>query len=117
MEVVEDKGLLAEVAGLVEWPVVLMGQIEETFLSLPAEVLQTSMKEHQKFFSVRNPKSGRIERFVTVANIETEDDGATILAAIRRSCRRGCRMQSSFGRMTCALRGRGWTIGSSIWAK
>ncbi|RKT30781.1 glycyl-tRNA synthetase beta chain [Roseovarius halotolerans] len=80
MEVVEDKGLLAEVAGLVEWPVVLMGQIDETFLSLPAEVLQTSMKEHQKFFSVRNPKSGRIERFVTVANIETEDDGATILA-------------------------------------
>ncbi|HKL55183.1 MAG: glycine--tRNA ligase subunit beta [Roseovarius sp.] len=80
MDVVEDKGLLAEVAGLVEWPVVLMGQIDEDFLGLPAEVLQTSMKEHQKFFSVRNPKTGRIERFVTVANIETEDHGATILA-------------------------------------
>ncbi|GGL71298.1 glycine--tRNA ligase subunit beta [Wenxinia marina] len=80
LEVVEDEGLLAEVAGLVEWPVVLMGRIGEDFLGLPAEVLRTSMKEHQKFFSVRNPKSGRIEGYVTVANIETSDDGATILA-------------------------------------
>ncbi|WP_333714778.1 glycine--tRNA ligase subunit beta [Yoonia sp.] len=80
LEVVEDRGLLAEVAGLVEWPVVLIGQIGEDFLGLPPEVLQTSMKEHQKFFSVRNPKTGRIERFVTVANMETADNGATILA-------------------------------------
>ena len=77
--VVEDTGLLAEVAGLVEWPVVLMGQIDEQFLDLPPEVLKTSMKEHQKFFSVENPKTGRIERFVTVANIEAADQGATIL--------------------------------------
>ncbi|WP_343502777.1 glycine--tRNA ligase subunit beta [Alloyangia pacifica] len=80
LEVVEDRGLLAEVAGLVEWPVVLMGEIGEDFLQLPPEVLQTSMKEHQKFFSVKNAATGRIERFVTVANIETADDGATILA-------------------------------------
>lgn len=80
LEVVEDNGLLAEVAGLVEWPVVLMGEIGADFLNLPAEVLQTSMKEHQKFFSVKNPKTGRIEKFVTVANIETRDNGATILA-------------------------------------
>ncbi|KKN38898.1 hypothetical protein LCGC14_0748940, partial [marine sediment metagenome] len=80
LEVVEDAGLLAEVAGLVEWPVVLMGRIGDDFLGLPPEVLQTSMKEHQKFFSVRNPKTGRIERFVTVANRTTADDGATILA-------------------------------------
>ena len=79
LEVVEDKGLLAEVAGLVEWPVVLSGKIGEAFLGLPPEVLQTSMKEHQKFFSVRNPRSGRIEGFVTVANTETADHGATIL--------------------------------------
>ncbi|WP_372605053.1 glycine--tRNA ligase subunit beta, partial [Actibacterium sp.] len=51
LEVVEDKGLLAEVSGLVEWPVVLMGEIGADFLGLPAEVLQTSMREHQKFFS------------------------------------------------------------------
>ncbi|UWQ52882.1 glycine--tRNA ligase subunit beta [Leisingera caerulea] len=80
LDVVEDKGLLAEVAGLVEWPVVLMGAIDEEFLELPPEVLQTSMKEHQKFFSVKNPKTGRIERFITVANRETADNGATILA-------------------------------------
>lgn len=80
LEVVEDKGLLAEVAGLVEWPVVLMGNIGADFLDLPPEVLQTSMKEHQKFFSVRNPKTSRIEQFVTVANRETADKGATILA-------------------------------------
>jgi len=80
LEVVDDKGLLAEVAGLVEWPVVLMGDIAEDFFELPPEVLQTSMKEHQKFFSVRNPKTGRIEKFITVANRETRDNGATILA-------------------------------------
>ncbi|SNR55349.1 glycine--tRNA ligase subunit beta [Puniceibacterium sediminis] len=80
LEVIEDKSLLAEVAGLVEWPVVLMGEIGAAFLDLPPEVLQTSMKEHQKFFSVKNPKTGRIERFITVANRETADHGATILA-------------------------------------
>ncbi|RWR14893.1 glycine--tRNA ligase subunit beta [Paenirhodobacter populi] len=79
LEVVEDRGLLTEVAGLVEWPVALMGDIAEDFLALPPEVLQTSMKEHQKFFSVRNPATGRIEGFVTVANRETADNGATIL--------------------------------------
>ncbi|MBN2905747.1 MAG: glycine--tRNA ligase subunit beta [Rhodobacteraceae bacterium] len=79
LEVVEDKALLAEVAGLVEWPVVLIGPIADAFLDLPPEVLQTSMKEHQKFFSVRDPKSGRIVRFVTVANRETADNGETIL--------------------------------------
>ncbi len=80
MEVVEDAGLLNEVAGLVEWPVVLMGDIADDFLDLPPEVLQSSMREHQKFFSVKNPKTGRIEKFITVANRETADQGATILA-------------------------------------
>lgn len=80
LELVEDKGLLTEVASLVEWPVVLLGDIDAEFLELPPEVLQTSMREHQKFFSVKNPKTGRIEGFVTVANRETADHGATILA-------------------------------------
>lgn len=84
LDVVDDRGLLAEVAGLVEWPVVLMGEIAPEFLDLPVEVLQTSMREHQKFFSVRNPKTGRIERFVTVANRTTADDGATILDGNRK---------------------------------
>ena len=84
LEVVEDKGLLAEVTGLVEWPVVLLGEIGADFLDLPPEVLQTSMREHQKFFSVKNAKTGRIEKFITVANIETADGGATILAGNER---------------------------------
>ncbi|MEM6941592.1 MAG: glycine--tRNA ligase subunit beta [Pseudomonadota bacterium] len=79
LEVVEDRALLAEVAGLVEWPVVLMGPIADEFLDLPPEVLQTSMREHQKFFSVRNRDTGRIEKFITVANRVTADAGATIL--------------------------------------
>ncbi len=80
LELVEDKSLLAEVAGLVEWPVVLLGRIDEQFLDLPPEVLQTSMKEHQKFFALRAPGAAQIEGFVTVANRETADGGATILA-------------------------------------
>lgn len=80
LDLVDDRGLLSEVAGLVEWPVVLMGKIDAQFLSLPSEVLQTSMKEHQKFFSLRNPKTAQIEGFITVANRTTADQGATILA-------------------------------------
>ena len=80
LELVPDEALLEEVAGLVEWPVVLIGGIGEAFLTLPPEVLQTSMREHQKFFSVREPATGRIVRFVTVANRETADHGETILA-------------------------------------
>ena len=81
--VIEDEGLLEEVAGLVEWPVVLMGRIGAGFLDLPPEVLRTSMKEHQKFFSVADGE-GRITRFVTVADRDTADGGATILAGNAR---------------------------------
>ncbi len=84
LELVEDRGLLAEVAGLVEYPVVLMGEIAGEFAALPPEVLQTSMREHQKFFSLREAESGRITRFITVANVETADHGATILAGNRK---------------------------------
>ncbi|GIX12840.1 MAG: glycine--tRNA ligase beta subunit [Paracoccaceae bacterium] len=81
---VEDRALLTEVAGLVEWPVVLAGTIPPDFLELPPEVLRTSMREHQKFFSLMNPSTGRIEGFVTVANRETADGGAAILAGNAR---------------------------------
>ena len=84
VDVIEDPGLLAEVAGLVEWPVVLMGEIGEAFLDLPPEVLQTSMKDAPEVLFRRSAKRrhsvwqaygkrGRITHFVTVANIETED--------------------------------------------
>jgi len=80
LELINDPNLLSEVVGLIEWPVVLMGKLEERFLSLPPEVLQTSMREHQKFFSILNPKSNKVVQFATVANRETSDNGSTILA-------------------------------------
>ncbi|MCY4306483.1 MAG: glycine--tRNA ligase subunit beta [Aestuariivita sp.] len=76
--VLKDNFLLEEVTGLVEWPVVLMGDIAKEYLALPHEILQTSMKEHQKFFSVLNPTSKRIEKLIIVANRETADCGKTI---------------------------------------
>ena len=83
-KLVHDPGLLAEISGLVEWPVVLAGAIDPEFLDLPPEVLQVSMREHQKFLSARNPDNGRIEGFITVANTETQDGGATVLEGNRR---------------------------------
>ncbi len=84
LELVEDAGLVAENAGLTEWPVTLSATIAPRFLDLPPEVLRTSMKAHQKFLSLRNPGSGRITGYVVVANRDTEDDGATILAGNAR---------------------------------
>jgi glycyl-tRNA synthetase beta chain len=84
LEVVDDPVLLAEIAGLVEWPVTLMGRIEPRFLDLPPEVLQTSMRMHQKFLAARDPRTSRIEAYVVVANRDTSDDGATILAGNAR---------------------------------
>ena len=84
LELVNDPSLLDEVVGLIEWPVVLMGKLEEQFMSLPLEVLQTSMREHQKFFSILNPKNNKVVQFATVANRETSDNGSTILAGNRK---------------------------------
>ena len=80
LELINDLSLLNEVVGLIEWPVVLLGKLEDEFLALPAEVLQTSMREHQKFFSIRNPKDNKVVQFATVANRETADGGSTILS-------------------------------------
>ncbi len=84
LDIVNDRALLEEIAGLVEWPVVLVGDIAEDFLDLPADVLRVSMREHQKFLSCRNRRTGRIEKFVTVANLATHDNGETILAGNRK---------------------------------
>ncbi|NOX82909.1 MAG: glycine--tRNA ligase subunit beta [Alphaproteobacteria bacterium] len=69
LELVEDAGLLNEVAGLAEWPIAMMGSFDEKFLALPDEVLTASMRGHQKYFSVRDPKTGGLaNRFICVAN-------------------------------------------------
>lgn len=79
LELVEDDGLLDEVAGLAEWPVPVMGDMDPAFLDLPPEVIRTSMRVHQRYFAVRDPRSGFLApHFITVANIAAIDGGATI---------------------------------------
>jgi glycyl-tRNA synthetase beta chain len=88
LELIPDKGLLAEVAGLVEWPVVLMGTIEDQFMDVPPEILQTSMRTHQKYFALRDPKTGKMaNRFALVANMVAEDGGKEIVAGNERVLR------------------------------
>lgn len=85
LELVEDKGLLEEVVGLAEWPVVILGDMDPAFLELPPEVIQLSMRTHQKYFAVRNPKSGDLApNFVVVANIDATDGGKAIAAGNRK---------------------------------
>lgn len=81
LELVEDSGLLDEVAGLVEWPVALLGDMDPDFLELPDEVIRLTLKSHQKTFTVRDPKTSKLAaHFVIIANLETPDQGATIRA-------------------------------------
>ncbi len=88
LALVEDHGLVAENAGLTEWPVPLMGEFDESFLEVPPEVLTSTMKAHQKCFSVRTPgKEGLgqlANRFVLVANLEAKDGGKAITAGNER---------------------------------
>ena len=79
LDLVEDPGLLEETAGLAEWPTPVMGDMDPAFLDLPAEVVRTSMRTHQKYFAVRDPVTGKLApHFVTVANLEAADGGDAI---------------------------------------
>ncbi|MGA7384292.1 MAG: glycine--tRNA ligase subunit beta [Methylocella sp.] len=81
LELVEDEALLHEVAGLVEWPVVLTGEFDARFLDIPPEVVRTTIRVNQKCFVLKDPSSGRLShKFVLVANIEAADGGAAIAA-------------------------------------
>ena len=87
-ELVEDQGLLDEVAGLVEWPVVLTGSFDESFLSIPDEVIRATIRNNQKCFVVNDPKTGKLaNKFILVANIEASDGGAAIVAGNERVIR------------------------------
>jgi len=87
-EVVEDEGLLAEVAGLVEWPVVLMGSFEQAFLKIPEEVIRATIRNNQKCFVVRDPATAKLaNRFLLVANTEARDGGKAIVAGNERVIR------------------------------
>jgi glycyl-tRNA synthetase beta chain len=88
LALVEDHGLLTENAGLAEWPVVLSGQFDESFLEVPEEILMTAMRTHQKYFSLRHQDSGKLaNRFILVSNLEAEDGGKAIVAGNERVIR------------------------------
>ncbi|GGE33289.1 glycine--tRNA ligase beta subunit [Marinicauda pacifica] len=85
LELVEDEGLLAEVAGLVEHPVPVLGEMDPAFLDLPPEVITLTMKVHQKYFAVRDPKTGKLApKFVMIANQDAPDGGKAIAAGAAR---------------------------------
>ena len=85
LELVEDAGLLTEVAGLVEWPVPLLGEMDPDFLDLPPEVITLTMKTHQKYFAVKKPgEAGVTSKFVCVANQVAPDGGKAIAAGNAR---------------------------------
>lgn len=88
LELVEDEGLLEEVAGLVEWPVVLVGTFEEEFLAIPPEVIRATIRANQKCFVVRKPGTTELaNRFVLISNIEAIDGGEAITAGNGRVIR------------------------------
>jgi glycyl-tRNA synthetase beta chain len=86
-DVVPDPGLLDEVAGLVEWPVPLLGRIDDAYMDLPAEVRQVSMRVNQRYFAFRHPDGSAAPYFAFVANIEAQDGGATSIAGNERVLR------------------------------
>ncbi|MDO9502193.1 glycine--tRNA ligase subunit beta [Falsiroseomonas sp.] len=85
--VVPDRGLLEEVAGLVEWPVPLLGRIDAAFMDLPAELMRTTMRVNQRYFSLVKPDGGAAPFFGLVANIAATDGGATLIAGNERVLR------------------------------
>lgn len=88
LELVEDDGLLEEVAGLVEWPVVLMGSFEERFLEIPAETIRATIRANQKCFVLRDPSTGALSnRFLLTSNLVASDGGAAIIAGNERVVR------------------------------
>jgi glycyl-tRNA synthetase beta chain len=88
LELVEDDGLLAEVAGLVEWPVVLMGAFDRRFLDIPPEVIRATIRNNQKCFVLRDAAHAKlVDKFILVANIEAEDGGQAIVAGNERVIR------------------------------
>ena len=87
-ELMEDEGLLAEVAGLVEWPVTLMGSFEQAFLSIPEEVIRATIRNNQKCFVLRDPQTAKlVNKFILVANEEATDGGKAIVAGNERVIR------------------------------
>ena len=87
-ELIEDAGLIRETAGLVEWPVPVLGNIDDAFMAVPDEVLTSVMRTHQKYFSLHNPATRRLApAFITISNMQMADGGAAIAAGNERVLR------------------------------
>ena len=87
-ELVEDQGLLAEVAGLVEWPVTLMGSFDKAFRAIPEEVIRATIRNNQKCFVLRDPQTAKlVNKFILIANEEATDGGKAIVAGNERVIR------------------------------
>lgn len=87
-ELIADEGLLAEAAGLVEWPVVLMGSFDQAFLAIPEEVIRATIRNNQKCFVVRDQNTAKLaNKFILVSNIEASDGGKAIVAGNERVIR------------------------------
>ncbi len=85
ISVIKDEKLLEEVSGLVEWPVALYAEFDKKFLDLPDEVLQTSMRSHQKYFSVAEKKTKKLtNKFILISNIQTSDKGSSVISGNQR---------------------------------
>jgi glycyl-tRNA synthetase beta chain len=85
LELIEDDGLLAEVTGLVEWPVVLMGSFDEKFLRIPQEVIRATIRNNQKCFVLRDAAHAKlVDKFILVSNLEAADGGKAIVAGNER---------------------------------
>jgi glycyl-tRNA synthetase beta chain len=88
LDLIEDDGLLAEVAGLVEWPVVLMGSFDEKFLRIPEEVIRATIRNNQKCFVLRDAAHAKlVDKFILVSNLEASDGGKAIVAGNERVIR------------------------------
>ncbi|MCB1884963.1 MAG: glycine--tRNA ligase subunit beta [Geminicoccaceae bacterium] len=87
LEVRPDPALLDELKGLAEWPVPLLGRIDDAFMTLPPEVLVTSMRAHQKYLALQDSDAALAPFFIAVANVETADGGAAIVAGNERVLR------------------------------
>ena len=118
LEMIEDEGLLKEVAGLVEWPVVLMGEFDKNFLSVPPEVIVTTIKNNQKCFALRDKTGKLANRYLLVSNMVATDGGKMIVAGnnkviaaqiVRRKILLGPGPQDQARRPAC----RNWTASPS----
>jgi glycyl-tRNA synthetase beta chain len=88
LELIPDDALADEVAGLVEWPVALIGQFDRGFLDVPQEILISTMRANQKYFALKDPATGRLaNKFVVIANMVTKDGGKSIVAGNERVLR------------------------------